>query len=669
MWNPAAERLFGWSAGEIIGQPVPIGAGLREAPPDGVEFDQVRKDGSVVHVILWTVPLPGDDGAPAGALGFFAETSGRKRAEAALAERTRQLEAVRAVTTEITQELDLTHLLELIIQRAVDLVGAGQGLIRLWDGAEQTLVPKAWTGAREGRAVVPLRLGEGVAGTVAQRREGMIVNDFPSSPYALPSITQVSSHTAVLAEPLLYHERLVGVITIDREAKAGRFTDEDRKLIALFATHAAIAIENARLHEAAVRRGKELEALLRATRSVMSGLDLDAILDRILAEASMMAGTRDVRVILVDKKADVLRVVRVQGELVPPGFKYPLGSGLSGQVVRSGQPVFSPDVGADPRSYFGARYRALGMATYLGLPIKRGDEVLGVLVFSTTTPREYPPEELAYLTSFADQAALAIENARLYAALRQTSEELEVRVVERTRELREMSEELVRKERLASIGQLAGGVGHELRNPLGAIGNAAYYLRMRLREAEDAKVQKHLGILEAEVRRANKIVTDLLDFSRIKLPTRTATDLNGILRELVDRVPKDARVQHELDLDEDVRPVHVDADQIRQVFLNLILNAVEAMPDGGILRVRTRSAPDGISSAVSDTGDGIRPENLDRIFQPLFTTKTRGIGLGLAVSRSLAEANGGVLSVESRLGEGATFILTFPRERPKEEHG
>ena len=678
-WNRAAEQLFGWPAAEVLGQslrvisPEPLNplrgfleAGLDSGPPEGVELTHRRKNGSRVQILGWRAPWLGEAGEQAGSIGFFAEAPAGQQT---LAERSRQLEAVRAVAAEIAQHLDLTALLELIVQRAVDLVGAGRGMIRLWDPESQLLVPHAWTGSRTERAVVPLRLGEAVAGTAALRRTGLIVNDFPTSPYVLPVITQVSSHTAVLAEPLLYRDRLVGVISIVRDAGAGGFVEEDRKLVALFATHAAIAIENARLHQAAVRRGEEREALLRATRSVMSGLELDAILDRILAEAAAIAGTEHVRVLLVDRGAAVLRVVRAKGNLVPQGYEYPVDKGLSAVVVAERQPLFCPDVGADPRSYFGRRYRALGMLTYLGLPVKRGEEVVGVLVFSTTTPRTYGPDELAYLTAFADQAAIAIEHARLYAAVRQTSEELERRVEARTQELRRATEELGRQERLAMLGQLAGGVGHELRHPLGVIGNAAYYLRMRLRELADDKVQKHLAILDSEVRRANRIITDLLDFSQVTPPTRTAVDLNAILQELLHHVPEDAKVQRACTLDPALPLVSVDADQIRQVLLNVLSNAVEAMPNGGWLRITTCARGETVTVTVADTGIGIPPENLESIFRPLFTTKARGIGLGLAVCRQLAEANSGTLTVESRVGAGSTFLLTFPQHRGSERGG
>ena len=388
------------------------------------------------------------------------ELTERRRTEQTLRDRTLQLEAVRAVTAEITRELNLPTLLDLILHRVAELAGATNATLFLWDATAQVLVPRAWTGTREWLRTERLRLGQRVAGTVAERRRGMVVNDFRSSPYGDAEVLARTTHTAVLGEPLLYGDRLVGVITVNNEETGKRFSEQDREVVALFASQAAVAIENAQSHQAAVRRGKELEALLRATRSLMSGLNLEMILDRLLAEAAATAGTSHVRVILVDRAANVLRVVRVMGGLVPNGYEYPLASGLSGVVIATGEPLFSPDVGVDARSYFGSRYRALGMQTYLGLPIKRGHEVLGVLVFNTTAPHEYKPEEVAYLASFADQAALAIVNARLYEAAQQELEErrqAEAALATRTQHLeavRVVSEEITHELDLAALLRL-----------------------------------------------------------------------------------------------------------------------------------------------------------------------------------------------------------------------
>jgi PAS domain S-box-containing protein len=357
------------------------------------------------------------------------ELAERKSTEAALAARTRQLDAIRAVGVEITQELDLKRVLTLIAQQAVALVGADADSLWIWDAASQTLRAEAWHGQGDWMAGRRLRLGEGIAGTVARQRAGMIDNTYPTSAYAQPVVLANSAITASLAEPLLFRDRFLGVLVLDRMAGRPPFQPADQTLLRLFAAHAAIAIENARLYDTALRQGAELEALLRAARSIMSGLDLETILDRILAEAAAMVGTAHVRVTLVDRAARLLRVARATDSLAAPGTEYPLES-LSGLVVTSGEPVFSPQVATDPRAFFGSRYAASGIATYLGLPIKTRGEVIGILIIATTASREYTPDELAYLTSFADCAAIAIENARLFREEQQRREQLEaVRLV------------------------------------------------------------------------------------------------------------------------------------------------------------------------------------------------------------------------------------------------
>jgi signal transduction histidine kinase/CheY-like chemotaxis protein len=341
-----------------------------------------------------------------------------KRAEETLAERTARLEAVRDVAVEITRELDLTTLLGLITRRAAELVGTQYGVVYLWDEASQTLIPRAWHGLEEWIREVRLGPGEGVAGTVAQRREGMIVENHYNPPSVHHALAERSGPWNILAEPLLYRDRLVGVIVLLNTYGVSRaFIGQDRNLLTLFAAQAAITIENARLHGAAVRHGEELGALLRATHTVMAGLDLQDTLTRIAEEASRIAGTPYVRVLLVDKGAQVLRVGVATDDPVPWGPEILLGSGLSGRVAATGQPLFVADVQNHPQNFFVQHAREYGIRTFLGLPIAVRDEVLGVLVFNTTHPYEYSPDELAYLTSFADQAAIAIQSAQLYETL------------------------------------------------------------------------------------------------------------------------------------------------------------------------------------------------------------------------------------------------------------
>lgn len=233
---------------------------------------------------------------------------------------------------------------------------------------------------------------------------------------------------------------------------------------------------------------------------------------------------------------------------------------------------------------------------------------------------------------------------------------------EKTRALEAAQEALVRKERLAVLGQLAGGVSHELRNPLGVIKNAVYYLNMVL--PEDAKVRRHLAIVEREIAAADRIVTGLLDFARVSPSNRVAIDVNAMVREYLGRKPLPENVGLVVILGDDLPPVVADVGQIELIFGNLTTNAVQAMPDGGTLTVETGALGGEVRVAVSDTGVGIRDDDLGRIFEPLFTTKAKGIGLGLSVARRLAVENGAAVSVTSALGQGSRFELRFSSQAP-----
>jgi signal transduction histidine kinase len=244
---------------------------------------------------------------------------------------------------------------------------------------------------------------------------------------------------------------------------------------------------------------------------------------------------------------------------------------------------------------------------------------------------------------------------------------LEGRVAERTSELesaldelRETQETLVRKEKLAMLGVLAGGVGHELRNPLGVMTNAVYYLGAVLKDAP-AEVVEYMGILQTQITLAEKIVGDLLDFARIKTPKFEIVSLQQIVDDQLARAGTLDHVSVKHDLAADLPKVRVDRVQIGQVVLNLITNALQSMNGNAVLTFRGRRAADGfVRLDVIDTGSGITPAQMEKLFEPLFTTKARGIGLGLAVSRSLVQANGGVISAQSSPGTGTTMSVSLP---------
>jgi signal transduction histidine kinase len=247
-------------------------------------------------------------------------------------------------------------------------------------------------------------------------------------------------------------------------------------------------------------------------------------------------------------------------------------------------------------------------------------------------------------------------------AIRQLNASLEQRVEARTRELRQAQQQLVHQEKLATLGQLAGGVGHELRNPLGVINSAVYYLKL-VQPDVDEKIKKYHLIIEQEVNTASRIISDLLDFGRIVTPDRQPVSVPALLPRVLARFPLPPLVQLQLKLPEGLPKVYADPLHLEQVLGNLITNACQAMKDcadGGILTISASLKKNQVAIAVKDTGTGISPEAMQRLFEPLYTTKLRGIGLGLAVSKKLAEANGGRITVRSTPGRGSTFTLFLP---------
>jgi signal transduction histidine kinase len=254
--------------------------------------------------------------------------------------------------------------------------------------------------------------------------------------------------------------------------------------------------------------------------------------------------------------------------------------------------------------------------------------------------------------------------------VRGEQQRLENRVRERTAELhdtleqlRGAQEQLVRKERLAILGQLSSGVGHELRNPLGVMTNAVYYLDA-VAGNSSPKVKEYLGILRTQIALSERIVSDLLDFARVKQPQRQVVSLRDLTDQQLARLGdlNGVKVQHEFPAD--LPPAFIDPMQMGQVVLNLLTNAVQAMGShGGALVLRGATDGDRLRLEVQDSGPGIEPALIEQIFEPLYTTKARGIGLGLAVSRTLAANNDAQLTVVSTPGHGATFVLTFPQAR------
>jgi PAS domain S-box-containing protein len=243
--------------------------------------------------------------------------------------------------------------------------------------------------------------------------------------------------------------------------------------------------------------------------------------------------------------------------------------------------------------------------------------------------------------------------------LRRSNNELETRMQARTEELLEAQQRLLRQERLAVLGRLAGGLAHQIRNPLGAINNASFVLRRALRGHPDPDVRRSIEIILEEASQANRIVTDLVDFSRVRMPDRRRVAVAELISDLLESIELPSSVRTERSFPP-LPEVTVDPRQIHDALRNLIQNALDAMPQGGTLKLGATLAGSSVRVYVEDTGPGVSPEVSERLFEPLVTTKPLGLGLGLSTARYLVETQGGELLHTGRPPPGARFELRLP---------
>ncbi|MBS7637101.1 hypothetical protein KEJ37_07230, partial [Candidatus Bathyarchaeota archaeon] len=284
-------------------------------------------------------------------------------------------------------------------------------------------------------------------------------------------------------------------------------------------------------------------------------------------------------------------------------------------------------------------------------------------------------ESLMPLELFLHQAAITIENAELMESLEKARRELQVyadqleeKVEERTRELREIQDKLLRAQRLAVIGELAGMVGHDLRNPLTSIAGATYYIKRRLSKAIDGKVKEMIELIEKNIGYSNKIINDLLDYSReIKLDI-AETSPKALVEEALASVEIPSNI-HVVKVVRNSPRIRADFEKVKRVLVNLIRNAVDAMPKGGTLIIKCWKRGANVEFIVSDTGVGMSGETMKKLWTPLFTTKAKGMGFGLSICKRFVEAHGGTITVESALGKGSTFTVTLPIEPEIKEEG
>jgi signal transduction histidine kinase len=546
--------------------------------------------------------------------------------------------------------LDPQQALQLILNQAVRQMRASSGSVALINPTNGFLEIHAAEGLPANAAELKLRVGEGITGWVARTGEPARVGDVRQDPRYVLLRREVRSELAV---PLEVEGEVRGVLNVDSD-RAEAFSAEDQALLSALARQAAGVIHNTWLYEQVRLKARLFESLASVSQTINSTLNLDDVLRVITREASVLMQAKMCSLMLLDESREwlELRASFGAGEAYVSRPRLGMEESLLGIVIRRKKPLQVENVQGSSRYQSVEVARREGLVALLSVPLLYGGQAIGTLSVYTGQPYSFSNEEIRILSALAELSAIAIEKARLYE-----------RVVD-------VEEQLRQNEKLSALGLLAAEVAHEIRNPLTVL--KMLYHSLDLKFPPDDPRAKDARIIDEKIAQLNRIVEQILDFARTTEPPLAPVNLNELMDELgllVRHKLKHQSIQLTQDFEPDLPPVPGAARQLEQAFLNLMLNAAEAMPEGGALTItshrirslRSGTGPAYVAVEFRDTGPGMSAEQRRQAFTSvLSTTKTRGTGLGLAIVARIVEAHRGKIKIRSRLGHGTTVRVILP---------
>jgi len=558
-----------------------------------------------------------------------------------------RLRALYQVGSVIHSTLDSQEALQLIVSEAVRVMHASSGSLVLINPTSGFLEIHAAQNLSASARKLKLRVGEGLTGWVAQTGKPARVGDVSLDKRYVSIRRDVRSELAV---PLEVQGEVRGVINVDSE-RVDAFSVDDQELLQELAIQAAKVIHHTWLYEQLRLKVMLFESLSSVSRTINSTLNLDEALRAITKESCELMRARMCSLMLIDESREWLdlRASYGAGDAYINKPRLSAGESLIGVVVRRKKPLQVANVQTDTRYQNVELARRESLVSLLSVPLIFAGQCIGALSVYTARPYSFSNEEIKILSALAELSAIAIEKARLYE-----------RVVD-------VEEQLRQNEKLSALGLLAAEVAHEIRNPLTVMKLLYHSLDLKF-DAHDPR-SKDAQIIESKIEHLNKIVEQILDFARTTEPKFAPVNLNDLVDEL------SLLVRHKLanqgiklvrDLQDDLPLVSGDAPQLEQAFLNLILNAAEAMAEGGTLTIRSRALrgadPAGqVAVEFKDTGGGMTAEQQRQAFKTvLATTKAKGTGLGLAIVGRIVETHHGEIRIRSRVGRGTTLRIALP---------
>jgi len=659
--NNAVLRLYGFSRDEFVGRKLEyfIAPHERQRFREDMQLIQskesirsdikaMRRDRTTFSAEINVSLLKDNFGKPYAIVGIIRDKTHGMLVQAQIDKTTRELTALMKSSTEIIRTKDMHQRLKAICQ-AIQGLGWRRVLITLTDeNLETTDIVSAGLTPDEEKYLWENRLpGHTWRQRLGPMFERFRIGEFYYLPWSDPFVrnhfktgtveSKIPKEEMVDWDPqdLLYAPlslpggRVVGRVSIDDPIDGRRPTKESLSPLDLFVHQAAVAIENAHLI-------RDLEATRNQVKEYADQLEL-----------KVEERTRE----LHESEKKYESVVENANDMI--------------SIVQDGVFVFVNQKMAEMSGYPAKDWVGKDMLWHV--PKDQREKItkeLMKLMPKKTLPKQLFPITYALRVFSKEGKELLLETSSTL--VEYNGKPAILTFARDVTEREQMQKQLENAQRLAVIGELAASVGHDLRNPLTGIKGAAYYLKMKLASMMDKKSREMLDVIESDIHYSNKIVNDLLDFSKDIRLVRVKTSVKSIIQETLARmrIPRKVKI---LDLTKSAQEIFVDAGQMSRVFENIIKNAIEAMPRGGHLEIKSEKVNGSLKVSFQDTGVGISNENMSQLGSPLFTTKAKGVGMGLAICKRLIEAHGGSISIESKERVGTCVTVTVPINIEKKE--
>ena len=585
------------------------------------------------------------------------------RLQGAVQQRQREL----AILADISARMYGEENVQAILDHTLDALLAGLGLTTAWifleNEKDQELELAAHRGvSHEYLDLIHARgLGECLCRTVFRTQAGGLAHnqrDCPRMPTIASGLQQPVAHASV---PLAFNGRSRGVLNV--AALPDRTFDEaELRFLETLGRQLCLAVEGARHLKAERLYNREARALAALNKGIGESLEPEAVLEAVGRTALEILHVDRVH-ILLGSEPERLTVAHLAG-LPHPALQRgqvldltTMGESLHRRALEEQVRLETEDWTSDPNVNKEIARRWAGAAALI-LPLVARRATLGLLVLSSASPHGWTEDQVDVAEALASQASVALENARLYEKARRAY-----------RELNEAQARIIQSEKMAVVGTFASGLAHEVRNPLNSIALQLSILDRRMAPLPTGvagEIKELVGVIRQEVRRLDNLVGDFLQFSKSNRVQYRPASLDALVDEVVRLLRAEAQASgvslRRQRIGEPIPDLRVDPEKMKQVVINLVQNAIEALPGGGVVTVGSGLVDGRASLVVADSGPGL-PEGLD-VFQLFVTTKAQGTGLGLSIAQQIVLEHGGEIVAASEPGKGATFTVRLPVERP-----